>query len=459
MHAYYNNYIMSYLQIIICFFGGFSSLGLIATSETRHLLITKNISSFHSIYFEITTSFTINAFRVIFFILLVWDTGLFLSSGLSEEKESYFFDKGAKNKHKIIVVVVVSVLYSFSALLLSIVSATLGYYRDEKFANCCDEFEMINTKIRSIIIVHAIFKAVTYFCTLMMSLYSVGILYNSKCKWQDVIQTHISIIKWTHISPEDAVQERATKSYSPSHSTSCCCIHQWKGKKEPAADKTVCHNSLSAVLEDKLYCRYYNYIEVGRKTSLERNALRRWFVALYLVYLIFVLMQAVHIMKILSAELHEHSYLDMFSSGMNILVHFLAFFFPYYMGINLNSAHQNYHKEITNTYLGIEIVIDNVRYICKPGCYHLVVENTDHDSSSNTACLSTKLEDNIITATENKVGKKYKEYFKEALSVQTSVNEEFDFVPSFLNMSIPLDSNGYALAVLLTVVSIVLNFL
>ena len=40
-----------------------------------------------------------------------------------------------------------------------------------------------------------------------------------------------------------------------------------------------------------------------------------------------------------------------------------------------------------------------------------------------------------------------------------TMKDEFDFVPSFMHISIPLDSQGYTFSILLTMISIATNFL
>ena len=438
--------------------GGISSLGLIATDVSRYLLITNecNISSYYSSIFEVTIYIIINILRVFFNLQFAWDAGFksiltwgFRKSGFKLED---FLSFDMKRKNRVLfwfLVIFVSGLFIAAAIGLTVGSATLGHFRDTIFVNRCDEV-MVDDKIATSD-AHATAKSLAYFSTVIVCFYSVKIFYSSKCKWKE--------------------------------GTGNMTISEWIPKPRPqpegeavTLEPTTGPKSLGKVLDDKLYSLYNDYIEVGKKTSLERNALSRWFVVMYLVYLIYVLIHLVHVMRILSLGLHENIF-DITSTIMNILLHFAAFMFPYYMGITLNSAHHSYHKEIIDTYLGIEIVLNDAHYLCKPGNYIKALihkegqaededdeEEDDEEEDDKAPCIPKREElHDVDSSTRREVKKIYKEYFKEALKVQTSVITtkvaEFDFIPSFLSISIPLDSHGYTFAVLLTVFSIVLSFL
>ena len=416
--------------------GGISSVGLVCTDMSRYLLITMkcNISSYYSSIFEVTTYITTDILRLIFFLQFAWDAGFLLGSNiLSSTKKQMRFR---------LLIALVSGLFFTTAIGLTVGSATLGRLRDKIFVNHCDEV-MVDDKIATSD-AHATTKSLAYFSTLIVCFYSVIILYSSKCKWKEGTD-NMKINKWIP-NPVIPRPQPGGESVNPDATTER-------------------NNLIGEVLEDKICHLYNNYIEVGRKTSLERNALKRWFVVMYLVYLIFVLIHLVHIMRIISLGFHENIF-DIASTIMNILVHFAAFIFPYYMGINLNSAHHSYHKEIIDTYFGVEIVINGAHYLCKPGNYiKCLLHAYEEGPTENTPLVQSndKFQDVDDSSMRIEVGKKYNEYFKEALRVQTSVITtkvaEFDFIPSFLSISIPFHSHGYTIAVLLTVISIVFKFL
>lgn len=387
--------------------GGFSSLGLIATNTSRHFLITKecNIISFYSFTIEIPTYIIVNLLRMFFFVQFAWDYEFKSIIKLCNCRENKFFKgENCKNCFWILLVLV--------CICGAALPATLGYFRDEEFASCINE-EKLDKKIK-VSIAHAVCKAFTYFSVLMICFCSVRILYYAKHKWQ-----------------------KGTRNQSD-----CIKIIE---------------------LEEKLYSLYNSYIEVGKKTSLQRNALRRWFALMYLAYLIFVLIQLVHIAKTISTGMHEKT-LDIASAIANIVLHFFAFFFPYYMGISLNNAHHAYHKGMINTYFGTIIDIGQARYECKPGNYCVKIPPEGKEARERDKEKAKDKEARHKEARDKeKAEEKYREFFKKALSVQISVivakKDEFDLVPSVCGISIPFDSPGYTLALLLTVFSMILNFI
>ena len=418
--------------------GGISSIGLACTDMSRYLLITVkcNISSYYSSIFEVTTYVTTDILRLIFFLQFSWDAG-FKSSLLG----SNILSSTKKKMRFRLLIALVSGLFFTAAIWLTVGSATLGRLRDEIFVNNCDEV-IVDDKI-AIADAHATVESFSFFSTIIICFYSVKIFYNSKCKWKEGTD-NMTISKW--ILKPVILRPRSGRE----------CVNP---------DDTGTESRIGELLEDKSYHLYNNYIEVGRKTSLERNALKRWFVVMYFVYLLFVLIHIVHIMKIISLGSHENI-LDITSKIMNILLHFAAFLFPYYMGVTLNNAHHSYHKKIIDTYFGVEIVVNGAHYLCKPGNYiKCLLHAYEEGPTENTPLVQSidKFQDVDDSSTRIEVEKKYKEYFKEALRVQTSVITtkvaEFDFIPSFLSISIPFDSHGYTIAVLLTIISIVFKFL
>lgn len=388
---------------------------------SRYLLIIRecNISSYYSSAFEVTTYIIIDLLRLLFYFQFALDAGSRINkiTDLFYEKKKCCFW-------------FLTFIFIVTAVILSVGSGILSFERDKIFVNECHK-ATVDDKMQ-IIYAHTTFLSFAYWSTLMVCFYSVAIFYSSICTWKEEAEK----MKLLRSQPEGT-----------------------GGIQSP--DGPI---SLSGVdFKDKLCCLYNDYIEVGeQKTSLERNSLRRWFVIMYLVYLVHVLIQLVHIMKIISIGLHN--YYNLTSSIMNIFLHFVAFFFPYCMGISLNSAHHSYHKKMIDTYFGVEIILDDdTHYLCKQGNYIKKIIITKASNDENTSLLpKTEYQDVVDSSTKETVGNKYKEYFKKALGVQTSIimtkKDEFDFVPSFLSISVPLESHGYTLAVLLTVISIIFNF-
>lgn len=327
---------------------------------------------------------------------------------------------------------------------MAIPTALYSFMRDEKNLNKCDIGD-ISIK-RGIIKVHATMKAFVLFSTVVVSLGASNILYSAKLKWDNLSLEKVMI--------------------------------KWNGEED----------GLSEVV-GKFYRLYNNYIKIGKDTELERNALKRWFVVMYMTYFIFVLVCIVHIMRIISNNSPSNFPIaDIIHSILTLFIHFVAFFVPYYAAAELNAAHKNYYKKMSDAYWEIKIVvtypdsltIESVTYLCKPGndikCIAISqrsvmpVVTIAHEQSvgEDTHLLlggSQKPSEETTMTTQdqyyyNKMEEKYLLYYKEALEVQGNIMtrlDEFDFVPSISNISIPLSSEGYTLTILLTLLSLILK--
>ena len=188
---------------------------------------------------------------------------------------------------------------------------------------------------------------------------------------------------------------------------------------------------------------------------------------MYFTYLAHVLIKLVHVMKIMSNGL-EGNYYDVSSSISNIFLHFIAFIVSYGMGISLNSAHHDNHQKMIDAYLGVEIKTKDAHYLCKQGNYiKEIIEEDGTGADTEKASLLTKSDKELHDLNNKKIKEEleevYKKYFEKAMSMQAGAivtkKDEFNFIPSFWGITIPLGSHGYTFAVLLTVVSIVMNFL
>lgn len=150
-------------------------------------------------------------------------------------------------------------------------------------------------------------------------------------------------------------------------------------------------------------------------------------------------------------------------------MYFMAFFLPYYMATWMNIAHQRYHAKMMATYLEVKIILHfdddsserSVAYLCKPGNIKCLQESSFNSTDTDERRPLFPQEFEQFQDTE-RVNELYKQYCWEALIVQGKANlskvADFDFVPLFLNISIPLDSSGYTFTILLTLVSIVFSF-
>ena len=63
-----------------------------------------------------------------------------------------------------------------------------------------------------------------------------------------------------------------------------------------------------------------------------------------------------------------------------------------------------------------------------------------------------------FTAANKQSYKDYREYYILAMAKNMKLNPRFDFVPSIMNIDVPLGAQGYNMAVLLAIVSVVFSF-
>ena len=176
---------------------------------------------------------------------------------------------------------------------------------------------------------------------------------------------------------------------------------------------------------------------------------------MYCTYLIFILVRVVHITEAVSKNLSSTD--DHVHSVFTIIIHFVAFFLPYFAGTEFNSAHKKYYTKMNEAFWNIKIVQEQAGnsevYFCSPGKSIKLAKQDGRTPSK----VRLETED-----TESEIERKYQLYYKEALKVQGSIMTqvcEFDFIPSLLNVSFPLTSQGYTFAILLTIASFALNSL
>ena len=336
-----------------------------------------------------------------------------------------------------IVVCIIGILFS----LLAIPTAYFSYSRDKTIFKKCD----ISGK-NGVVLAHAIFKAYVLFVTVLVSLGAAIIFYSAKLKWDKSSKEFEVMTEWD--GQETCLRKVVDKFYHLYND--CCKVGELdrKASKEGMTEWDGQEAGLSEVV-NKFYHLYNDYIKVGKDSELERKALKRWFVLMYCTYLIFILVRVVHITEAVLKNLSSTN--DFVHSGFTIVIHFVAFFLPYFAGTEFNSAHKNYYTKMNDAFWKIKIVVqgqDGKReiYSCSPG-------------------KSIKLDN--VKDTESEPGKEiarnyYQLYYKEALKVQGTIMTqicEFDFIPSLLNVSFPLTSQGYTFAILLTIASFALDSL
>ena len=391
------------------------------------MLITEKcaITSYFASAYEISALIVVDLLRAIFYFIFAYDLRCGLRKiGLDCRNLPSFAINLEKQTLRCCCFFLVVITFAFAA---PAAAATLGCLRDLDFINNCTDKNITSWAKEHLPYAHAVVKHFVFSSMSIICFYSVNIFYISKCKW------------------EEATETMAIKEWTPGQ------------------------GDLSKIVEENRYLLHNNYIEMGKKTSLERNILKRWFIVMFLVYFIITLIHLVHIMKILRDSNQDSDTNDIISAVLNTIIHFAMFLYPYYIGIDMNLAHQNYYKKMINTFQGVKIVltIDSITYRYK--CFlgndiigeHDGTRKTSHtepinseESSENTPLLQE------VNTVKLRATEEYKKYYKETQRsfIMTRENE-FDFIPSFLNISLPLDSDSYIIAAMLTIISILFNFL
>lgn len=422
----------------VIFLGGLCSLGFAVTHGIRYNLkqcnVSDDIHSWFELLFEQGIYASVDIIRVFSFFFFLYETRGYFSCF----KTVYISISWYKTRCLIVILVVCAI-----ASLAVIPTAIYSYIRDETNLKECDVGDI--PLIQGIIKVHAIMKAFVLLSTIVVSLSATNILYSAKLRWDNLSLENVMI--------------------------------EWNGE-EDTLSKVTC----------KFYRLYNNYIRVGKDTNLERKALKRWFVVTFMIYFIFVLVRVVHIMRIISNNSPSNYPIpDIVHSVLTLFIHFVAFFLPYYAAAELNAAHKNYYRKMSDAYWEIKIVlkypnsltIESVTYLCKPGndikciaistrsampVVKVIPHNQPVDEDIHLLLGATqKPSEETLTQDQyyyNKMEEKYLLYYKQALEVQGNIMtqlDEFDFAPSMSNISIPLNSQGYTLTVLLTIFTLILN--
>lgn len=268
------------------------------------------------------------------------------------------------------------------------------------------------------------------------------------------------------------------------------------------------------------YFRLYNhYIEIGKSSQVERDTLKEWFFIEYLSYFLAVIVELVHVTHpLFSAKskctptgafdmynVHNVSTTndgsDILHSVLYILFDLIGFFILFMMATYLNKAHEKYYRKMLREYYKYEIPTkgEGPKKFFKPGFVALkcsedpkikerlqlnkpdakgnsndevsiLVEGGNGSEEQGTSDNGSESSDTRKGSNSNggaedtqklNINNYYKVYgniFIQAMEKNIPKRSDFDFVPSFFNINIPLDSAGYNFTILLSFVAIIFNF-
>lgn len=238
-------------------------------------------------------------------------------------------------------------------------------------------------------------------------------------------------------------------------------------------DEITEEEDLNSVIEkaEKSFLKLYNsYLVQGKKIIIGCNAaLKNWFAIVCLVYFLLTLTTLIQTVKAVEENLTEY-YLDIIHSVILLLHYFSAFFGLYFMGTRLNALHQKYYSEMVDRYWTYQIVVKldqtdmqsdgTITFVCKPGdeikCTKEILK-APNETSGLTTTIVLKDDDSEERYREKAKNKHEKVIYHAAANATLVKVDEFDFIPTIFNTTIPLDSQGYIFAILLTMTSVVFS--
>lgn len=406
--------------LILLGIAGLSSVFLIATNASYYLLVVskcnnnsrddytyENTTSDHPHAIDIPASILGAVLQVILYFLFARDV---VYRGILKHEDYIGKFCGVCTVKRFLVSLVLS-----AAIATSVAEAILSHYRDVEYVNSCDNEAVQNYHaLQLLFALHAAAKAFSYFYMLVISFSSINIFYSSSVLWKEGIKSM------------------------------CKCKVSFED-----------NNIVVKTSRTKLYDLYVNYIKVGTKISLQCNALRQWFLMMYLVSFIYLLLDLTHITQ-------PRGTLSIAATVVNIVIYGVAFFAPYSMAFRLNKNHEEYHKKFMDSYQGLEIVMGSNKYEFTPGSSPVVSKNDEEEQTwGDVGELSLLLrskegEVGVETQTEEAcLEEKYKEYFNEVpKSLILAKVAAFDFVPLLMYLiSIPLDSLMHTFTVITSLLS------
>ena len=194
------------------------------------------------------------------------------------------------------------------------------------------------------------------------------------------------------------------------------------------------------------------YARAGEKVQVICNVLEAWFMVQYLVYLLLLILDFIHIIRPLY-ERSSKNIFDLIYTALNITFDFFAFFLPYLMAVLCNKAHSDYYNALLEIYQNVKIKDDFwnnklEEWYEKCPCSSEEAEASEYENLDNLHVELTNYASGI--SPEDR-------YYARSLQ-KIEKRNEFDFCPSFLGISIPISSPGYTFSVVLAFIAIIFNF-
>lgn len=257
---------------------------------------------------------------------------------------------------------------------------------------------------------------------------------------------------------------------------------------------------------------FQNYYRKGHDTEPTRKALQGWFVLQYLVYLLYIYSDIIHIVRPYFSGRGYTSLLAIIHHAVFIAYDLAGFVLPYLLALWMIEAHRNYHTEMTRKHLFIE---DLLKYIIverknepterktvpkiiaeevkgtritveegavmeitpeggvtqKKATEEIVLEEevvhtletippaeTEETTQSSENGLRVKRESAVVAPLEEIMAEEIEVYIAKVITMKIEVCTEFDFSPQILDISVPLNSPGYSMSVLIALFALIASF-
>lgn len=261
---------------------------------------------------------------------------------------------------------------------------------------------------------------------------------NKYCNMTEVKQNKVIVIgfhaflKWSSLSSTPVINLLAMfifQYFGVVWITNGSLTSEIKPIKLPQSTQSLTHEvtqNISQVADDKFYILQMDYKKRGRRIKYGCNpALQQWFALMFLTYFLLVLTTMVQEIGTIA----QQEWLNIANLICSVAQYFISFLGPYIMGKYLNKLHNRYYRHILEEYWALEVTIEgpkNITFECRQG-NDIKVKHGQSDAA--TWELAKKL---------------YKQYYLKTMDRKLiDKADEFDFIPSILYTTIPLNSQGY----------------
>ena len=339
----------------------FFSICFTVTDILRVLLIIQkcNVSDENYITLEISMYVIVDIFEMISLILFAGSIFWYFKHKNTINPKCY-----CKN----VEVYIVAFLLVMILLPLTFATPIVGYYRDEAYLNKTSTCRMDTSK-KLLAIIHATVRVGVFFSMSTLCFAFAMLVSNSAGKWVK----NISVLK------ENACMDWDTST-----------------------------DGVQEFVNKKFFTLYCNYTKIGIKSKIECDALKRWFVVQYFAYLLSVLVELVHVIRLSLIQDLSADKLDVVNTVLYLLFDVLAFFIPYYMAIWLNGLHDQYYREMREQFL-----MTKIKKINRTSSFKFIPGNSEPNEDYEMECIA---------------------YYNTAIGKPMTKITDFDFVPVILGL-------------------------